>query len=462
MYKKTVLFTTLVSTVFAVAAIAADSAPAAKPTIAKICTNCHKAEAGALRGYFDNVAFKSKTISLKIDESTELVRFDEDEVKVINGEGKAADGDLLHQTKKGHEIKIEFVEKDGVKTAVKIIEKPPVKVSKEMLMTTADVEKLVAMGPEKGKYFLYDSRPLPRYQEGFIPTAVNLPFPAFDKLAEKMLPKDKNALVIFYCAGPACNMSPGSAAKAQKLGYTNIKVYVDGMPAWSEKNYGLLSTQFLKEAWIDKDIPHVLLDVRAEKGAAKGFIKGAVAFPAKDSAKLIKALEIKKNAPVMVYDQNGSKDAKSVASALVKAGFKRVVVLDAGFNAWQALKYDVTSGKLATKATYTPKPRPGEINVAEFEKYADNLPANVMIIDVRNQDEGNAGMLKTARLIPAEEFKERQAEIPKDKLIVTLCSTGVRAEMAYHALKALGYTNVKFVNAKTTFAKDGSYKITKE
>ena len=461
MIKKTVLFTTLVSTAFVVAAFAADPAPVAKPTIAKICTNCHKAEAGALRGYFDNVAFKAKTISLKIDDTTELIRFEEDDVKVINGEGKAADGDLLHQTKKGHEIKIEYVEKNGVKTAVKVIEKPPVKVSKEMLMTTADVEKLVAMGPEKGKYFLFDSRPLPRFQEGYIPTAVNLPFPAFDKMVDK-LPKDKNALIIFYCAGPACNMSPGSAAKAAKLGYTNLKVYVDGMPAWSEKNYGLLSTQFLKEAWIDKDIPHVLLDVRAEKDTAYGFIKGAVAFPAKDSEKLIKALEIKKNTPVMVYDQDGGKDAKPVASALVNAGFKRVVVLDAGFNAWKALKYDLVIGKLATKVTYTPKPRPGEINIAEFEKYAANLPANVMIIDVRNPDEGNAGMLKNAKLIPAEEFNERQAEIPKDKLIVTLCSTGVRAEMAYHALKGLGYTNVKFVNAKTDFAKDGSYKMTKE
>ncbi|NTV48692.1 MAG: sulfurtransferase [Geobacteraceae bacterium] len=462
MSKKTVVFTMLVSTVFTVAVFAADSAPVVKPNIAKICTSCHKAEADALRGNFDNVAFKSKTIQLKIDDAVELVKFDEDEIKVISGEGKSGDGELLRAIKKGHEIKIEFLEKGGVKTAVKVIEKPPVKVSKEMLMTTADVEKLVAMGPEKGKYFLFDARPLPRYKEGFIPTAVNLPFPAFDKMAEKLLPKDKKALIIFYCAGPACNMSPGSAAKAMKLGYTNLKVYVDGMPAWSEKNYGLLSAQFLKESWIDKDIPHVLLDVRSEKDVAKGFIKGAVAFPAKNSEKLIKALEIKKGAPVMVYDQNGGHDAKLVASALVKAGFKRVVVLNAGFDAWQTLKYDVSSGKLAAKATYTPKPRPGEIDLAEFEKYAANLPANVMIIDVRNQDEGKAGMLKTAKLIPAEEFKERLAELPKDKLLITLCSTGVRAEMAYHALKELGYTNVKFVNAKTDFAKDGSYKTTKD
>jgi predicted metal-binding transcription factor (methanogenesis marker protein 9) len=34
--------------------------------------------------------------------------------------------------------------------------------------------------------------------------------------------------------------------------------------------------------------------------------------------------------------------------------------------------------------------------------------------------------------------------------------------MAFHALKELGYTNVKFVNAKLEFEKNGAYKISKE
>jgi hypothetical protein len=31
--------------------------------------------------------------------------------------------------------------------------------------------------------------------------------------------------------------------------------------------------------------------------------------------------------------------------------------------------------------------------------------------------------------------------------------------MAYHTLRELGYSNVKFVNAKMEFEKDGSYRI---
>lgn len=462
MTKKTVLLTTLVGVLVAASACAADPAPAAMPTIAKPCMVCHKAEAGALRGYYDGAAFKSKTIQMKIDESVELVKFDEDEIKVVSGEGKTGDGELLRKIKKGHEIKIEFVELNGVKNAVKVFEKPPVKISDDMLSTTADVEKLVALGPEKGKYFLFDSRPVPRFQQGYIPTAVSFPFSAFDKMAEKLMPKDKNALVVFYCQGVTCNLSPSSAGKAQKLGYTNVNVYKDGMPAWQERNHGVLTAQFFNDAWIAKGIPVVLLDARSQKAAAKGFIKGAVTFPATQAARLAKKMDIKKTAPVIVYDQADGKDAAAVAKNLIKSGFKNVLVLSGGFDAWQAAKYDVVTGKLSAKATYVPKPLPGEINLDEFKKYVEQLPANVMIIDVRNADEVANGMFKTAKLIPSEEIKDRVAEIPKDKLIITQCSTGVRAEMVYNALKNLGYTNVKFVNAKTEFNKDGSYKITKD
>lgn len=464
MLKKTLLFT-VTACLSATALLAAEPvAQPARPTIGKPCMLCHKAEPGTVRGNFDLVTFKAKTIQMKIDDAVELFKFDEDEIKVVNGAGKTGDGEFLKDNlvKKGHEIKIEYTEKNGVKTAVKLIEKPPVKISDDMLMKTADVEKLVAQGPEKAKYFLYDSRPLPRFQLGYIPTAVHFPFAAFDKMAEKVLPKDKSALVIFYCQGVTCNLSPSSAAKATKLGYTNVKVYKEGIPGWQEKNYALLTPQFLKEAWLDKDIPIVLLDVRNQKDAAKGFIKGAVTFPAKQAAKQAKKLNVKKNAPIVVYSQDGGKDATAAAAAVIKAGYNNVLVLNGGFDAWQNAKYDVASGKLAAKAAYTPKPRQGEINLDEFKKYAVELPADVMIIDARTPAEGKAGMLKLAKLIPAEEIKDRLAEIPKDKLIVFYCNTGAIAEVAYNTLKELGYNKVKYLNAKVTFDKNGSYKISKD
>jgi uncharacterized membrane protein len=55
---------------------AAVAAPQAKPTIAKICTNCHQAEPGNLRGNFDLVAYQNQSIQMKIDDVTEILRFD--------------------------------------------------------------------------------------------------------------------------------------------------------------------------------------------------------------------------------------------------------------------------------------------------------------------------------------------------------------------------------------------------
>ncbi len=445
---------------YAGSSFAADSVKTVKPAMAKICSNCHKAESNVIRGYFDNVAFKSKTIQVKIDETVELVKFDEDEIKVVNGAGKSGDGDFLkdNRVRKGHEISIEYAEKDGIKTALKLTEKPPVKIPAEMLISTSEVEKLVATGGEKS-YYLFDSRPLPRFQEGSIPTAVNLPYPQFDKMIDK-LPKDKSALVIFYCAGPSCNMSPGSADKARKLGYSNLKVYKDGMPAWLEKNYGVLSNKFFKEAWIDKDIPHVLLDVRTEDQSAQGHISGAVSFPLIDGLP-VKNLALKqKKAPIMIYDEKGGKDGETAARSLIKAGYGRVVILGGGFDAWQKAGFTVSKGKLSLNATYSPKLRPGELTLPDFSKLLSTPSSDVMIMDVRNIDEVNAGMLPAATLIPVEEIKSRVAEIPRDKRIITYCSTGVRAEMAYHTLKELGYSNIGFVNAKIDFEKGGSYKIT--
>lgn len=455
-----------ISTAIAVQGQAAEPAKSGKATIAKICTNCHKAEPNMLRGNFDGISLKSKVIQLKIDDSVEVLKYDEKSLKVVNEEKKTGDVGFLkdNKLKKGHEIKIEYSEANGVKTALKLTAKPPVDLPKDMLISTAEVGKLVAQGPTKGKYFLFDSRPAPRFLEGTIPTAVNLPFPAFDKMAAKLLPADKNALLIFFCSGVTCNMSPGSAKKAQSLGYTNIKVYKEGMPAWSEKQYSVLTAASFKEAFLDKKISHVLLDVRATDESAKGHIQGAVTFPAHhNAAPLIKKLDLKqKKAPIVVYDAQGDTMAVAVAQELVKAGYGNVKVLTGGFAAWQAAKYEVASGAAASKVVYVPVLRPGEIEVAEFKKYASSLPANVMIVDVRLPSETSAGMLKNAKAVPLIDLRERAGELPKNKLIVLQCNTGTQAEMAYNTLKELGFTNVKYLNAKVKIEKNGKYEITKD
>src|SRR5512133_3539885 len=90
-----------------------------------------------------------------------------------------------------------------------------------------------AVVPKSDGVTIVDARPTARkYDLGHIPTAVNIPDSQFDKIAPTLLPQDKSQLVIFYCDGPECALSHNSAFKAEKLGYTNVRVYAEGFPEW--------------------------------------------------------------------------------------------------------------------------------------------------------------------------------------------------------------------------------------
>ena len=433
------------------------AAPTAKPTQPAVCNSCHKPAAGLVRGYLDGVAFKSQSLQLGLGGPTEIVRFDPKTLKVVDaGEDKKVEH--LREVKKGHETSVQFIEKDGVKFATAIEFKGPIKIAANKLIQLPEIEKLVALGPEKGNFTLIDSRPLPRFQEGTIPGSVNLPFPQFDKFLDR-LPKDKSQLLIFYCQGVTCMMSPSSMRRAEALGHTNVKVYREGWPEWTTKHVGVMSAQFLKEAWLDKDIPHVLIDARAPLDMARGHVKGAVSLAPDQIAAALKSFPDKKlKAPFMVYDSGEGDAALQVAKAITAAGYPQVNVITGGLAAWTRAGYPTVAGVPTSTVAYVPKPRPGEMAVDDFKKLAAATPPGVLILDVRNTDEANAGMIKGAMLVPDEEIMARLAEIPKDKRIITHCSTGVRAEMAYHKLKDAGY-NVSFVKAELEIDKKGVLKI---
>ena len=439
-------------------AVPAATTPAAKPTQPAVCNNCHKPEAAVVAGYFDNVAFKSQAIQMNLAGSTEVVRFDPKTIKVVDA-GDAKKPEHLREVKKGHEARIEIEMRGAEKWARSIAFKGPIKTPPEQLVSYEQVAKIVAQG-SNANVTLIDSRPLLRYQEGTIPGAINLPYPNFDKLTDR-LPRDKARQIVFFCQGVTCMMSPMSLRKAQALGYTNLKVYREGVPEWQTKDYLVTTPQFVKAAYIDKDIPAILIDARnAGDGYRDHLAKAVHVPPAAVKAALKSFPDPALKAPIIVYDGRGTQEAVTVARALIKAGQSNVQVLQGGLLGWQQAGYTIESGVPALKqVAYAPKPRPGSLPAEEFRKLAGATPGNVLILDVRNQDEANAGMIKGAMLVPDEELAARMAEIPKDKRIVTHCSTGVRAEMAYHKLKEAGY-NVAFLNGELQIARDGSFKLT--
>ena len=67
---------------------------------------------------------------------------------------------------------------------------------------------------------------------------------------------------------------------------------------------------------------------------------------------------------------------------------------------------------------------------------------DVMILDVREQDEWNAGHIPGAVFMPMGEVPNRLSEIPTDKTVIVQCRSGNRSSQVTDFLVKQGFTNV--------------------
>jgi len=167
---------------------------AERPTVLAPCKQCHQPEKDLVRGTLVSVSEKFKTINVQVGQKL---------VWIINyGEDlKVTGADKLLSVSKDKEISIRFTGDEKKPYAVNLTVKPPAKVAPEKLVSLDEMKKFVDMGPEKGGYLLIDSRPKPRFNEGHILHAVSLDNAKFDELKDKILPKEKDKIIIMYCGG---------------------------------------------------------------------------------------------------------------------------------------------------------------------------------------------------------------------------------------------------------------------
>jgi phage shock protein E len=67
---------------------------------------------------------------------------------------------------------------------------------------------------------------------------------------------------------------------------------------------------------------------------------------------------------------------------------------------------------------------------------------DVMILDVREQDEWDAGHIPGAVFMPMGQVPDRMSEIPKDKTVIVQCRSGNRSSQVTDFLVQQGFTNV--------------------
>ena len=324
--------------------------------------------------------------------------------------------------------------------------------------------------PPKQGVMIIDSRPAARqYDPGHIPGAVNIPDSQFDKQVDK-LPADKATLLLFYCGGFECMLSHNSAFKAEKLGYTNIKVYPAGLPDWKAKGAQIsVSAAHIKKLMEDKTA-YVLVDARPKRLAEKGMIPTAINISDAEFDKNVDKLPADKATP-LIYYCGGLECVLSDKSAekAKKLGYTNVLTYPPGYPEWEKLNgaaapagaaAGTTGGTATTAAVLVPGKEKGTVTVASFEKVWKENPGSVMLVDVRDPKEFAAGTIKGAVNIPINELEKKLATLPMDKPVVFICGTGARSGEAFDTVKMLGSkVQASFLDADIKFNADGSYSM---
>jgi|SRR5690625_4422093 len=67
---------------------------------------------------------------------------------------------------------------------------------------------------------------------------------------------------------------------------------------------------------------------------------------------------------------------------------------------------------------------------------------NIVIVDVREEEEHDEGHIPDATLIPLGQLANRYHELGKEEMIYVICHSGGRSAMACHFLQQKGYKNV--------------------
>lgn len=252
-------------------------------------------------------------------------------------------------------------------------------------------------------------------------------------------------------------MSLSSARRAEKLGYINVKVLQNGVPAWKEAGKPLYSTTEYLLSTSKNDQKVVLIDVRDAEEAQMAHIDNAVSIPLNLFVESRGKFPTDKNATLVLYGKS-SEDCLALLPLVRSWGYLNVTVLQGGFDNWRANGFPIQHDTPATTITHVPSQKSDGLSIDAFKKVVQTKDPNVILLDVRSDEEVEKGKIPGALAIPVDELTERIDEVPRNKRIFAYCSAGVRSEMAYLILKKRGY-DVSYLDAAITITRSGDYRI---
>jgi rhodanese-related sulfurtransferase len=221
----------------------------------------------------------------------------------------------------------------------------------------------------------------------------------------------------------------------------------------------------------------LFMDARGFKLYQKGTIMGAVHVPQKQlgkNKKIAQRLPADLKTKIVTFC-NGFKCEESdlLAHKLIKLGYKKVYVYKGGVPEWKEKKQPlmalVKECKGETKGAYTPDEK-RKVTVAGASIYwggesqedgmidqfwlsdlinAGKVPAGIQLVDVRKPSQYAEGHLSGAVNVPwdSKANKIDASKLPKDKLVVFYCNTGMQSVDAKGSLSADDTKNVLYLDA---------------
>ena len=434
-------------------AIMTGQAVAAKAQVVKNCVKCHQDEAGTVRGFMKAGSQTDSSFAIDVDGKTVEVSYDGSTkmAKNLTTAKELADGKL---------IMVKVKEEGGKNVATELSYKTPEAYShQERIIEAADLAALLKKDPKKANYAILDVRGVSYYEEGHLPGAIVIPNYRFAKYKDR-LPKDKNTLIVTYCNGYTCSMSPNFyRVLTEGYGYKNVKMFASGFPAWRVTGQPIhTEPEFVKYVMDSgqKDA-FVLVDLRSPDKAKAEHIPGAVNLPASDMKAIWQAMPSDKKARIILYSDKMAEAEKAMRDLRVNA-YDVVSVLAGGVKGWKAKGYPVAANSLVAEVKYKKQLIPGQISVDEFKAIVKNQPTDKVIVDMRRPDERAKGKIPGSISIPVDTLDTRWTELPKDKEIIIHCQAGPRASVGFDVLKEHG-VKARYLFAGFKWNKDGSYEV---
>lgn len=84
-----------------------------------------------------------------------------------------------------------------------------------------------------GEITVIDALPSRPYAKRHLPHAINVVIEQSDGAVRAVLP-DPGAAIVVYSTDADCERAPDMAARLRTLGYTNVRLYPDGIEDWAD------------------------------------------------------------------------------------------------------------------------------------------------------------------------------------------------------------------------------------